>query len=273
MKKHTRQIRLQTVFFTAFTGMAVLFLLIFIIGFYRYQSNILVSQELTSLYNQASSFQAQTDAEIEKMDAVSININYSSTLRHLLGEKKLYLNTVPLDDFADLCTTINGVDLKVDQINLYDFHGNILRVGESTTRDSYRVGDYPYVDNIFETGGQKVLSKPYGAYYLRKHSGSPEMYISLYRTYSDSHSNQTGVVETALRCKSIFRSVITYQNKAKDALKVHIYTDDGICIYPYNTDEESSFSYYDALKSADSLPYFNNPDTGEKEIVTSAVSS
>lgn len=273
MKKHTRQIRLQTVFFTAFTGMAVLFLLIFIIGFYRYQSNILVSQELTSLDNQASSFQAQTDAEIEKMDAVSININYSSTLRHLLGEKKLYLNTVPLDDFADLCTTINGVDLKVDQINLYDFHGNILRVGESTTRDSYRVGDYPYVDNIFETGGQKVLSKPYGAYYLRKHSGSPEMYISLYRTYSDSHSNQTGVVETALRCKSIFRSVITYQNKAKDALKVHIYTDDGTCIYPYDTDEESSFSYYDALKSADSLPYFNNPDTGKKEIVASAVSS
>ena len=273
MKKHTRQIRLQTVFFTAFTGMAVLFLLIFIIGFYRYQSNILVSQELTSLDNQASSFQAQTDAEIEKMDAVSININYSSTLRHLLGEKKLYLNTVPLDDFADLCTTINGVDLKVDQINLYDFLGNILRVGESTTRDSYRVGDYPYVDNIFETGGQKVLSKPYGAYYLRKHSGSPEMYISLYRTYSDSHSNQTGVVETALRCKSIFRSVITYQNKAKDALKVHIYTDDGTCIYPYNTDEESSFSYYDALKSADTLPYFNNPDTGKKEIVASAVSS
>ena len=273
MKKHTRQIRLQTVFFTAFAGMAVLFLLIFIIGFYRYQSNILVSQELTSLDNQASSFQAQTDAEIEKMDAVSININYSSTLRHLLGEKKLYLNTVPLDDFADLCTTINGVDLKVDQINLYDFHSNILRVGESTTRDSYRVGDYPYVDNIFETGGQKVLSKPYGAYYLRKHSGSPEMYISLYRTYSDSHSNQTGVVETALRCKSIFRSVITYQNKAKDALKVHIYTDDGTCIYPYNTDEESSFSYYDALKSADALPYFNNPDTGKKEIVASAVSS
>lgn len=273
MKKHTRQIRLQTVFFTAFAGMAVLFLLIFIIGFYRYQSNILVSQELTSLDNQASSFQAQTDAEIEKMDAVSININYSSTLRHLLGEKKLYLNTVPLDDFADLCTTINGVDLKVDQINLYDFLGNILRVGESTTRDSYRVGDYPYVDNIFETGGQKVLSKPYGAYYLRKHSGSPEMYISLYRTYSDSHSNQTGVVETALRCKSIFRSVITYQNKAKDALKVHIYTDDGTCIYPYNTDEESSFSYYDALKSADALPYFNNPDTGKKEIVSSAVSS
>lgn len=273
MKKHTRQIRLQTVFFTAFVGMAVLFLLIFIIGFYRYQSNILVSQELTSLDNQASSFQAQTDAEIEKMDAVSININYSSTLRHLLGEKKLYLNTVPLDDFADLCTTINGVDLKVDQINLYDFLGNILRVGESTTRDSYRVGDYPYVDNIFETGGQKVLSKPYGAYYLRKHSGSPEMYISLYRTYSDSHSNQTGVVETALRCKSIFRSVITYQNKAKDALKVHIYTDDGTCIYPYNTDEESSFSYYDALKSADALPYFNNPDTGKKEIVSSAVSS
>ena len=273
MKKHTRQIRLQTVFFTAFAGMAVLFLLIFIIGFYRYQSNILVSQELTSLDNQASSFRAQTDAEIEKMDAVSININYSSTLRHLLGEKKLYLNTVPLDDFADLCTTINGVDLKVDQINLYDFHSNILRVGESTTRDSYRVGDYPYVDNIFETGGQKVLSKPYGAYYLRKHSGSPEMYISLYRTYSDSHSNQTGVVETALRCKSIFRSVITYQNKAKDALKVHIYTDDGTCIYPYNTDEESSFSYYDALKSADALPYFNNPDTGKKEIVSSAVSS
>lgn len=135
------------------------------------------------------------------------------------------------------------------------------------------MGDYPYVDNIFETGGQKVLSKPYGAYYLRKHSGSPEMYISLYRTYSDSHSNQTGVVETALRCKSIFRSVITYQNKAKDALKVHIYTDDGTCIYPYNTDEESSFSYYDALKSADALPYFNNPDTGKKEIVASAVSS
>lgn len=273
MKKHSRQIHLQTVFFIAFAGMASLFLLIFIIGFYRYQSSILVSQELTTLDNQATSFQAQTDAEIEKLDAVSININYSSTLRHLLGEKTLYLNTVPLDDFADLCTTINGVDLKVDQINLYDFHGNILRVGESTTRDSYRAGDYPYVDQILKTGGQKVLSEPYGAYYLRKHSGSPEMYISLYRTYSDSHSNQIGAVETALRCKSIFRSVITYQNKAKDDLSIHIYTSDGTCIYPYDTAEESGFSYYDAIQSSDTLPYFDNPDTGKREIVASAVSS
>lgn len=273
MKKSYRQVHLQTVFFSAFTAMAVLFLLIFIIGFYRYQSGILISQELTALDNQASSFQAQTDAEIEKLDAVSININYSSALRHLLGEKRLYLNTVSLDDFADLCTTINGVDLKVDQVNLYDFNGNILRVGESTTRDSYVAGDYPYVDNVSETGGQKVISKPYGAYYLRKHAGSPEMYISLYRSYSDSHGSQIGVVETALRCKSIFRSVITYRNRTKDELSVHIYMPDGTCIYPYTEDSEDSFSYYDAIQSADNLPYFHNPDTGEKEIITSTSST
>ena len=141
MKKQSRQFRLQVVFFSAIATLTALFLLVFIISFYRYFSDILVEQELTALDNQAGAFKEQTDAEIENLDSVSININYSSSLHHLLGDNVLNLRTVSLPDFADLCTTINGVDQKVDQINLYDFRKNVLRVGIYTTRTTYVPGD------------------------------------------------------------------------------------------------------------------------------------
>lgn len=273
MKKQTRQLRLQTVFFSAFAAMAALFLVAFVVSFYRYFADILVRQELSALDNQALSFQAQTDAEVEKLDSVSININYSSALHHLLGDKQLILSGVSLTDFTDLCTTINGVDLKVDQINMYDFYGNILRVGVSTTRDTYQYGTDEIVDNIKVTGGARVISKPYAAYYLMKQSQTPETYISLYRTYTDVYGNRIGAVETALRCKSIFRSIITYKNRTKDSLTVRVYTDDGTCIYPYDEEPEESFSYYDAVKDTEDLPYFKNPDTGQQEVMTSVTSS
>lgn len=273
MKKQSRQLRLQVVFFSGFAVMAVLFLLVFIISFYRYFSEILVDQELASLDNQAAAFQAQTDAEVEKMDSVSININYSSSLHRLLGDKQLNLNDVSLSDFADLCTTINGVDKKVDQINMYDFRGNILRVGVYTNKGTYVAGENEIIDNIKVTGGAKVISKPYTASYLIKHSVSPEKYISLYRTYTDSYGNRIGAVETALLCKSIFRSITIYQNRNKNRLTVRIYTNDGTCIYPYNEFPSESFSYYEALSTLDDQPYFNNPDTGEREVMTGIVSS
>ncbi len=273
MKKQSRQLRLQLVFFSGFAVMAVLFLVVFIISFYRYFSQILVNQELTVLDNQAAAFQAQTDAEVEKMDSVSININYSSSLHHLLGDKYLNLRTISLSDFADLCTTINGVDQKVDQINLYDFRQNVLRVGVYTTRSTYAAGDNEIVDNIKTTGGSKVISQPYTATYLMKHSVSPEKYISLYRTYTDTFGNRIGTVETAVRCKSIFRSVITYQNRNKNRLTIRIYDKDGTCIYPYNEEPQESFSYYDTLSSLDDQPYFTNPDTNSREVMTSVYSS
>lgn len=273
MKKHSRQLRLQVVFFSAIAAMTALFLLVFIISFYRYFSDILVQQEIAALDNQAAAFQDQTDAEIRKMDSVSINMNYSSSLHHLLGDKNLNLKTISLSDFSDLCTTINGVDQKVDQINLYDFYGNIMRVGVYTTKGTYVSGENEIVDNIKVTGGSKVISKPYTASYLIKHSVSPEKYISLYRTYTDTYGNQIGAVETALRCKSIFRSITTYQNRNKNKLTVRIYTADGTCIYPYDEFPKESFSYFEALSGIDDRPYFINPDTDEKEVMTSAVSS
>lgn len=273
MKKQSRQFRLQVVFFSAIAALTALFLLVFIISFYRYFSEILVEQELTALDNQAAAFKEQTDAEIENLDSVSININYSSSLHHLLGDNVLNLRTVSLSDFADLCTTINGVDHKVDQINLYDFRKNVLRVGIYTSRTTYVPGDNEIVDNILETGGTKVISNPYTASYLVKHSVSPEKYISLYRTYTDSHGNQVGTVETAARCKSIFRSIITYQNRNKDRLTVRVYANDGTCIYPYSEEPQESFSYYEALSSLGDQPYFNNPDTNEREVMTTVYSS
>lgn len=273
MKKHSRQLRLQVVFFTVFASMVALFLIVFIICFYRFFSDIMVNQELEALDNQSTSLQAQTDAEVEKLDSVSININYSSSLHHLLGNKALHLDTVPLSDFADLCTTINGVDQKADQINLYDFQGHILRVGVYTNKGTYVAGENVIVDNIQETGGSKVISKPYTASYLTKHSVSPEKYISLYRTYTDSYGNRIGAVETAVRCKNIFRAIITYQNRSKNRLTVRVYTSDGTCIYPYSEVPPESFSYYEALSQQDDGPYFMNPDTGQREVMTSVVSS
>jgi len=79
-----RQLKLQTKLFLAYVGLAIVILLTFSIFFYKYVSNQLIKQEIDNLTQQNTYFLEQTDAIINDMDTVSININYSSLVKDKL---------------------------------------------------------------------------------------------------------------------------------------------------------------------------------------------
>lgn len=71
MKKN-HQIKLQTKFFLAYLGLALLVVIAFSIFFYRYTSNILIERETKAATDMNLSFLQQTEQILQDMDSVSI---------------------------------------------------------------------------------------------------------------------------------------------------------------------------------------------------------
>ncbi len=83
--------------------------------------------------------------------------------------------------------------------------------------------------------GKKVLTTPYCTYEYSKSASYPQWLISLYRSFTNQYGRGVGVIETAKQCKSIFKSIISYEKKNhEDAASVYVFNQDGDLIYPYD---------------------------------------
>ena len=172
MKKN-HQIKLQTKFFLAYLGLALLVVIAFSIFFYRYTSNILIERETKAAADMNLSFLQQTEQILQDMDSVSINIGYSNLVKDRLAEVNDL--RVSSDDFmalADLFVTINGADLKVDQINLYDFSGSVVQVGIKNNSKKMDMDTLPWLTQTKELGGKKLLSLPYATTEITSNSNT-----------------------------------------------------------------------------------------------------
>lgn len=274
MHRTRKPAKLQNLFFITFLLVSGLILLVFALFFYRYVSDILIQQETAALINLTDSFQAQTDDVVNDMDSMSINVDYSRAIDHLLGSNHLNLPQVSLTAFADLCTTINGVEQKVEQTNVFDFDGHILQVGMLTKHAAYQKASLPWLDEIRQTGGSKILSVPYHTDRLARSGMSSEWYLSLYRCCYDTYGNQVGAIETVKKCKSVFKSIISHINRHENAPAIYVYNQDGALMYPYDvSDGETLYDYSSIPKDAENGIRYTNPVTHEQEIIAYAVSS
>lgn len=262
--------KLQTRFFIAHLAVASVILLVFSLFFYYYVSKILINQETKSVTDLTASFKTQCDDVVDEMDSASINLNYSSAVAGLLGNQELNLSGVPLDTFADLCVTINGVENKANQINLYDYQGNVLQVGVWTKYSTYESSKEPWIEQTKATGGTYFMSTPYQTNMLSRYVKGTDWCMSLYRSYENAYGRQVGAVETVKKCKSIFQSIISYEAKSSTTLHMYVYDRDGNQLFPY--DEKSDEDYYKLLDSTLSHQTINGPDTHTQELVVSAIS-
>ena len=115
-----KHIKFQRALFFTYVLVSFLVLMIFAIFFYQYMSKLLIERELSSLSALNASFASQTDAVIKDIDLTSANINYSSLMQSKLDEDhEPDLSYDNLSELADLFVTINGSDIKADQINFY----------------------------------------------------------------------------------------------------------------------------------------------------------
>ena len=262
--------KLQTRFFIAYLAVAGLILLVFSVFFYRYVSKILINQETESLTELTASFKSQCDDVIDEMDSASINLNYSSGIANLLGSQDLDLSKVSLSAFTDLCVTINGVENKVNQINLYDYQGNVLQVGVWTKYSTYDKDKETWIEQTKETQGSKFMSTPYQTNMLSRYVKGTDWCLSLYRGYENAYGRQVGAVETVRRCKSIFQSIISYQAKSSNTLQVYVYDQNGTQLYPY--EESAASDFYTLVDEDREHQNVTDPASGKKEILVSNTS-
>ncbi len=265
MRNHT----LQTKLFFAYFGLIVLILLSFSIFFYKYVSKQLISRELNSLSTLNTSMADQIDSVIKDMDAVSINIDYSSLVKEKLNSSfNLDISRDTLRSLASLFVTINGVDTKVDQINLYDLNSHVLQVGAKTNTTSIDKEQIPWFDTVLELDGTKLISNSYQSSALSQSSKYSDWYISLYRTFNNQFGRTVGIVETTKRCKSIFKTIIHYNKTADNPARIYIYSKDNKLIYPYDLTEEDRKeipSYSSNTNNKDNSVSTYNPNTKVKE--------
>lgn len=153
-----------------------------------------------------SSFQTQTDSAIRDMDNVSIDINYSLRTKKILDSSFQLNSSKELsNELIDLFVSMNGVDWKTDQINFYDFAGQVLRVGLITKTEAADFTQSELYDAVNELSGSKLITRPYQSH---RYSISPipeynEWYISLYRIFRTTSGHDVGVIETVKKLSGI----------------------------------------------------------------------
>lgn len=269
MKSHS----LQSKLFIAYLGMACLILFSFAVFFYIFASGQLKKSQISAMTTLNSTFQSQTDSAIRNLDTVSVNINYSSISKTILDQSfDLNISDKMLSEMSELFISLSGTELKADQVNLYDFSGYVLQSGLSTMVKKTDESQNSWIQKATSANGKKVITAPYSTQVYSKSNNYSQWFISLYRSFTNQYRRSVGVIETAKQCKSIFKSIISYEKKNRGtSASVYVFNGSGDLIYPYDTTEDNAeniSSYYTLTDSDQEVLIVQSPLTAQKEYVS-----
>lgn len=265
-----KKTKLQTRFFLSYLSLVSLIVFGFSMFFYKYTSEILINRETENIIDLTSSFQTQTDEAVKTMDTVSINIGYSNLIISKLEEvfSQAEIDQADASTLAELFVAINGSDSQVDQMNIYDFSGNVFGIGYTSIIKKVDLNSLEWFEPTMSLNGYKYISLPYSSNALSKTTKKDFHYISLYRTYFNKYGKQVGIIETMQNCKTIFKDIITYGKRNSDAPKIYVFNDTGTLLYPYDSEKNLNYSYYYESKNNESDHILlKNPKTGERELI------
>lgn len=270
--------KLQTKLFTAYLALACLILFAFAVFFYFYVSDQIRSSQLEAMETLNSNFQTQVDSALKDLDSVSVNINYSNISKTILDEEySLNISDRMLRDMSDLFITVSGTDLNADQINLYDFSGNVLQVGLTTMVTVSDFDNQELIEQAQALKGSKLITAPYCTDIYSKSAKYEQWFLSIYRTFTNQYGKTVGTIETVKQCKSIFKSIISYQKRTKNnATKIYIFDKEGALVYQYETDglDLNAISSYFSLPDLEtSEKPFDSPLGNGKEYAAKSTST
>ncbi|MDO4275438.1 MAG: histidine kinase [Eubacteriales bacterium] len=272
-----KQTKLQTKLFLAYLCLACLILFSFAVFFYVFVSRQLVDSQIQAMNTLNSSFQNQVDSSLRDLDTVSVNINYSNMSKNILDKSfELNISDNMLTEMADLFIAMSGTELKAAQINLYDFSGNVIQAGLSTMVKKVPIEQLDWMEEARMLEGSKIISSPYETDIYSKSAKYKQWFISLYRSFNNQYGRPVGAIETLKQCKSVFKSVISYKKKNKDAAaQIYIFDKNGSLVYPYEVTEEQATDmekYFQTVTASSTLP-FRSPLDKTNEYAARSVSS
>ena len=273
-----KQRSLQSKLFIAYIGLASLILFAFASFFYLFAAGRLKDSQISAMNTLNSSFKSQVDSSVMDLDTVSVNINYSNISKSILDPKfDLTISDDMLSDMSDLFLSLSGTELKADQVNLYDFSGYVLQSGLSTMIKKTDDSRTEWLQKALDADGKKIITRPYSTYEYSKSAKYAQWMISVYRSFTNQYRRNVGVVETAKQCKSVFKSIISYekQNRAT-AASVYVFNNDGELIYPYDISEDDASAikpYFDLTDASQTSVTLTSPLNGQTEYATRTDSS
>lgn len=270
-----KQRSLQSKLFIAYLSMACLILFSFAAFFYLFVAGRLKESQISAMNTLNSSFQSQVDSAIQNLDTVSVNINYSNISKSILDQKfDLNISDDMLSQMSDLFLSLSGTELKAAQVNLYDFSGYVLQAGLSTMVKKTDSSRTEWLQKAREASGKKIIIKPYFTYEYSKSAKYPQWMISVYRSFTNQYRRGVGVIETAKQCKSIFKSIISYEKKNHNvAASVYVFNNDGELIYPYDISEKNAEQikpYFTLTDDSQTSTRLKSPLTGKNVYATRA---
>ncbi|MGN0364044.1 MAG: sensor histidine kinase [Bilifractor sp.] len=270
-KKNGKKLRkLQSKLFSYMMLPPILVLAFFSLFFLQYNSRILISREQNVLETLNSTLMNATEKQLNDLDKFSSNLNFYNRKTDLLPDVMDFnVNSEQGRAFLDYVQTMNGLDPKANQINLYDFYGNVIESGMITKNAAYQTEDVPWMDQVKVLRGKKLISTPYRTGKYSQGSVSSNWYLSLYRATLNRQNQIIGAIETVKSCKVIFRSIASYESKSSSQASIFVFASDGTRIYPYEdiTDKqkETYQNYYKTQEASDaSYGIGTDPETGIK---------
>ena len=268
-----KKMKLQTRFFLTYIMLALMLVLLFSSLFFSYTSKILVERETQNIVNLVTGFQTQTDDAVSALDTVSINVGYSNLIKQKLEQyfEQDSINWANTSTLAELFVAINGTDTRADQINIYDFNGNIIGFGRAAIMNKIDLAGTDWYEPTLKLNGHKYISPPYVTDSMSKTSKADISYISLYRVYFNKYGKPVGFVETIKTSKSIFKNIIAYSNRNRNNLRIYVFNNSGDLIYPYEPsnaeDLSASNHYFYSMKDDSNHTILANPETNVRELV------
>ena len=251
--------KLQTKLFVAYLTLACAILFSFAVFFYVFVSRQLIDSQLDAMNTLNTTFQTQVDDALRDLDSVSVNINYSNISKSILDDDfDLNISDEMLRSMSDLFITVSGTELKADQVNLFDFSGNVLQVGMTTMVTNSTFDNDYLIAEALALKGSKLITPPYYTDIYSKSAKYKQWFISIYRTFTNQYGKTVGTIETVKRCKSVFKSIISYEKKnSKSATSIYVFDKNGALVYPYDIEA----SNIEAIQEYYLVPSYEYSDT------------
>jgi two-component system sensor histidine kinase YesM len=233
-----RRRNVRTTLFASYLLLIVLSTAFVTVFSYFYTKNAMTRLAINALRDISAKVVDALDAELFRMNSVSIAIASSDLVRQLVKEReaiprdagsaarlRAYRNTVRI---VDVMQTIVGPYKPVPQVNLYDLRGEMIGAGVFSQAAPVAYGEVPWLDAVDLRSGTKLFSRPHADALLGRTFAlyQDRSYISLYRTFFDESRAALGVLEVKQFADTIFRGMSSLSGK------VVVFDPEGVQLYP-----------------------------------------
>lgn len=291
MKKRLKTV--QSSLFLTYSLIIITVLVVFVLFFYFWVSNLLKLNTFDTISSLAASTSEKLDIEIQKMNSISMNVLYSNIVKDRFSnyineadpeaetnDKSAYADEKKVEsiqnskELIDILFAIIGPSRPVQQIYLYDFNGKVFGTGSDNRQRINPVSKKSWYRDVMNYKGKKYLSVPMKDDELSKFvTQHKEIYfISLCQVYYDKNDTAQGIVEVKQYYDNIFKTLQDNMRKNTNNLNIYVYNNSGALIYPLAAESPAAKnSYYYKLKNSVSAAKSSisavNPYTNERELL------